>query len=154
MIYLPNELLKTIFDYFNMFDEIAYSQISTENYRLLKLAIHTRIVNLKTIQRFYKNHRTRFPFEESYMNIYFEPGKKRKQFITRTYIAKYPLLLIYSFPEYLVKKISIYNPEEKNKFLTKYLEKMPKEQWRTRRDIFNFLNLKCITVRDIVYTGW
>ena len=60
MIYLPNELLKTILGYFNTFDEIAYSLTNTENYRLLKLVIHTRIVNIKTIQRFYKNHRTIF----------------------------------------------------------------------------------------------
>ena len=68
-----------------------------------------KIDNLITIQNFYKKHRTSFPFEESYMNIHFEPNNKRKLFIARSYIARYPLVLIYSYPEYLSCRNDILN---------------------------------------------
>ena len=154
MRFLPPEIIKTIFEHFNIWSDLAFSKTNMKNYILLKDCIDQKIDNLITIQNFYKKHRTSFPFEESYMNIYFEPNKKRKLFIVRSYIARYPLVLIYSYPEYLVEKTSIYNSENKKTFLTKYLEKMPEEKKRTRRDILNFLCLDCITVRDIVYTGW
>ena len=63
-------------------------------------------------------------------------------------------MLIYIYPDFLVKKTNIYNPPDKKIFLKKYLESLPDEKKRTRRHIRDFLSLDCITVRDIVYAGW
>jgi len=154
MRYLPNELLSIIIDFFDIYDTISYSKANKTNYLSLKKSIQDKIAKIKTIQHFYKKKKTYFPFEESYLNLYFEPSKKRKNFIVRCYIAKYPCLLLYTYPEFLVEKTNSYNPPDKKTFLKKYLESLPYEKKRTRRHIRDFFSLDCITVMDIVYAGW
>lgn len=151
---IPYEVSLLITDTFNLFDEISYSLTNVSNYYELKNSVKDKITKLKRLQLFYKKKRTHFPFEESYMNIYFEPPKKRKNFINRCYIAKYPLLLLYGYPEYFLEKTSIYCSDVKKHLLQAFIHKLPPEKQRTRRHIRKFLDLDCITVRDIVYVGW
>jgi len=154
MISLPHELLWIIIDNFNIFDEISYSITNKETHYILRTPISDKIKKIKRLQRFYRRKRTNFPFEESYMNIYSEPPKKRKNFINRCYIAKYPLLLLYEYPEYFLEKTNIYCSATKKHLLQAFIQKLPQEKQRTRRHIRKFLDLDCITVRDIVYVGW
>ena len=154
MIFLPNELLWIIIDNFNIFDVIQYSITNKTNYYILKTSIDDKIRKIKQIQGFYKRKLTNFPFEESYINIYFEPPKKRKNFINRCYIAKYPHLLLYGYPEYFLKKTSIYCSATKKDTLYTCIQALPPVKERTRRHIRGFLDLDCITVKDIVYVGW
>jgi len=154
MKFLPNELFKIIFNHFNVFDDLSFACTNTKNHESLKKTIKNEISKIKIIQRFYRKRKPYFPFEESYMNLYFEPTKKRRLFIIRCYIALYPQLILFSYPEFLVNKINIYISDTKKLFLKEYLKNMPIIKNRTRRDIRNFLSLDCITVRDIVYTGW
>ena len=151
---IPYEVSLLITDTFNLFDEISYSLTNVSNYYELKNSVKDKITKLKRLQLFYKKKRTNFPFEESYMNIYFEPPRKRKNFINRCYITKYPLFLLYSYPEYFLEKTSIYCSATKKHLLQVFIQKLPPEKQRTRGHIRKFLDLDCITVRDIVYVGW
>ena len=154
MIFLPNELLQIIINNFNIFDLINYSITNKTSHHISKTSISDKIIKIKSLQGFYKKKRTNFPFEESYMNIYFEPPRKRKNFINRCYITKYPLFLLYGYPEYFLEKTNIYNSHNKRHTLQAYIKALPPMKGRTRRHIRKFLDLDCITVRDIVYVGW
>ena len=154
MFFLPQELMKKIFENFTILDELSFYVTNKKNFKLLKTPIKIKICKIKIIQQFYKTHKPYFPFEESYMNVYFEPSKKRKKFIIRCYIAMYPQLLLFNYPEFVVNKTNIYNPYTKKQFLKNYLKNMPVIKRRSRRDILKFLSLDCITVRDIIYSGW
>ena len=151
---IPDVVSLLITDTFNLFDEISYSYTNKLNYTTFKNSIKNKITNIKTLQLFYKKKRTNFPFEESYANIYFEPPKKRKNFINRCYIAKYPQLILYRYPEYFLEKTSIYCSAAKKHLLQAFIQKLPPDKERSLRHIRNFLDLDCITVRDIVYVGW
>jgi len=153
-MFLPNELFKIIFNHFSVFDNLSFACTNTKNYKSLEKTIKNEINKTGIIQRFYRKRRPYFPFEESYMNQYFEPTKKRRLFIIRCYIALYPQLILFSYPEFLVNKTNIYNSDTKKLFLKEYLNNMPILKNRTRRDIRDFLSLDYITVRDIVYAGW
>ena len=154
IMFLPNELFKIIFNHFSVFDNLSFACTNTKNYKSLEKTIKNEINKTGIIQRFYRKRKPYFPFEESYMNLYFEPTKKRRLFIIRCYIALYPQLILFSYPEFLVNKTNIYNSDTKKLFLKEYLNNMPILKNRTRRDIRDFLSLDYITVRDIVYAGW
>ena len=151
---MPCELLKIITEHFTIFDEMLYAFTNKYHYHMLKFIINCKIIKIKQLQRFYNKRKTYFPFEESYMNIFFEPCKKRKNFINRCYIAKYPMLILYSYPEYFLEKTNIYNSDIKKKKLKTYINGLPPVKKRTRRHIRGFFNLNCISVRDIIYVGW
>ena len=154
MFQLPNELLRIIVVNLNIFDTIAYNRVNKTNHCMLRDEIRYKLNKIQQIQRFYMKRRVHYPFEETFINTFFEPHPVRRNYIIRTFIACYPSLLLLTYPEFFLEKTNLYNSPEKKLVLRSYIEGLPPKASRTRRHIRDFLNLKCISVRDIVYVGW
>lgn len=69
-------------------------------------------------------------------------------------MTHYPEKYLYHYPNFMVSKTNIYNSDTKKLFLENYLDKMPKQKNRTRRNIRDFMMLDNIEIKDIMYVGW
>lgn len=151
MVILPIEIISYISKYTNIYDICTgliciNKQYSFEsNIRKSKF-----ILNVIKLQSFYKKNPPVTLYDPSPLRIPYS-----KKLLVRGFIARYPMVHLKSYPEFLTSKIHNLSNQPKIATLEKYIEeKMPIPVKRTRRDLRDFLGHQLITIENFNYVGW